>query len=104
MPKNTGAEVESVPIVEESSPEGMSPESMTRALEDCFLQAVKTHVKDKDLPMSGNTFYAQHMRPCRRACTNIDVKASSCKKLGVFLSHLEERGWLALKKNTADPV
>ncbi|CAJ1335960.1 unnamed protein product [Effrenium voratum] len=69
-----------------------------------FCKALKVRIKDRDLPLAGNALYAQHMRPCRRAGSNIDVKASSFKKLSTFLSHAEEKGWLALKKNSADPV
>jgi len=44
------------------------------------------------------------MRPCRRAGWNIDVKVTPFKKLATFLAHAEEQGWLALKKNSADPI
>eukprot|EP00411_Alexandrium_monilatum_P045529 CAMPEP_0175445392 /NCGR_PEP_ID=MMETSP0095-20121207/59725_1 /TAXON_ID=311494 /ORGANISM="Alexandrium monilatum, Strain CCMP3105" /LENGTH=595 /DNA_ID=CAMNT_0016745621 /DNA_START=1 /DNA_END=1788 /DNA_ORIENTATION=- len=82
----------------------MGPEEMDRYLLECFLQAAKTRIKDKDLPMAGNTLYAQHMRGCRRAGSNLDVKQSSKKKLAPFLAQLEELGVLALKKGSADPV
>lgn len=81
-----------------------SPEAMARALEECLLQAIKTRVKDKDLPIKGNELYAQHMRPCRRAGSNIDVKSSSHKKLVAFLSHCESLGWIALKAKAPEPV
>lgn len=79
-------------------------EDMNRALEDCLLQAVKTRIKDKDLPLSGNNLYAQHMRPCRRVGSNLDVKASTFKKLVVFLTHAEAKGWIALKSNSPEPI
>lgn len=82
----------------------ITPADMDAALAECFLQAAKTRVKDKDLPMPGNTLYTQHMRPCRRAGSNIDVKASSSKKLAAFLGSLEARDWLALKKGSSDPI
>ncbi|CAK8987335.1 unnamed protein product [Durusdinium trenchii] len=77
---------------------------MIQNLEECLLQACKTRIKDRDLPLPGNVLYAQHMRPCRRAGSNIDVKATPFKKLSAFLSHVEEKGWLALKKNSSDPI
>ncbi|OLP91097.1 Eukaryotic translation initiation factor 2D [Symbiodinium microadriaticum] len=76
---------------------------MDKALEETLLQAIKTRIKDRDLPMAGNVVYTQHMRPCRRAGSNIDVKVSSFKKLGAFLAHAEELGWIAMKKSS-DPV
>lgn len=76
---------------------------MDKSLEETLLQAIKTRIKDRDLPMAGNVVYTQHMRPCRRAGSNIDVKASSFKKLGAFLAHAEELGWIAMKKSS-DPV
>eukprot|EP00933_Yihiella_yeosuensis_P032554 TRINITY_DN26174_c0_g1_i2.p1 TRINITY_DN26174_c0_g1~~TRINITY_DN26174_c0_g1_i2.p1 ORF type:complete len:410 (+),score=93.49 TRINITY_DN26174_c0_g1_i2:479-1708(+) len=81
-----------------------SPQAMNQALDECLLQAIKTRIKDKDLPIIGNTLYAQHMRPCRRAGSNIDVKVSGFKKLAAFLAHAEELGWIALKKNSPEPV
>ncbi|CAE7943327.1 Eif2d [Symbiodinium necroappetens] len=63
---------------------------MDKALEETLLQAIKTRIKDRDLPMAGNVVYTQHMRPCRRAGSNIDVKVSSFKKLGAFLAHAED--------------
>lgn len=85
-------------------PNAITPQAMTRAMEECFLQAAKTRIKNKDFPISGNALYSQHMRPCRRAGSNIDVKASTYKKLGAFMTHLEELGWLVLKKHAAEPV
>lgn len=82
----------------------MSPKDMDIALAQCFLQTAKTRVKDKDLPIAGNALYAQHMRPCRKAGSNLDVKLSTWKRLAAFLVHLEELGYLALKKGEADPV
>ncbi|CAE7300816.1 Eif2d [Symbiodinium sp. CCMP2456] len=76
---------------------------MDKSLEETLLQAIKTRIKDRDLPMAGNVVYTQHMRPCRRAGSNIDVKVSSFKKLGAFLAHAEELGWIAMKKSS-DPV
>ncbi|CAE7253867.1 Eif2d [Symbiodinium natans] len=76
---------------------------MDKALDETLLQAIKTRIKDRDLPMAGNVVYTQHMRPCRRAGSSIDVKVSSFKKLGAFLAHAEELGWIALKKSS-DPV
>lgn len=81
-----------------------SPEAMSKALEQCFLQAARTRLKEKDMPIKGNELYAQHIRPCRRSDMNIDVKASSFKKLVTFLTHCEAQGWLALKKNSDEPV
>lgn len=89
---------------QDESSEQQTPEAMSKAMEECLLQAIKTRVKDKDLPIAGNALYAQHLRPCRRAGTNIDVKTSSFKKLVTFLAHCEESGWIALKKNSPEPV
>jgi hypothetical protein len=46
--------------------QGVSREEMDALLEMCFLQAVKTTVKEKLLPMEASVFYLQHMRPARQ--------------------------------------
>ena len=45
-----------------------------RLLERCFLQAVRTKIKDKDLPMDVSVFYLQYMRLVRPANTQLDVR------------------------------
>merc|ERR1711918_92053 len=52
-------------------------QDMDETLMDCFLQAVKTRVKDRDLPIMGTTLYGKHMRASRRIGTSCDVKDSS---------------------------
>merc|ERR1719265_617801 len=77
---------------------------MDEALMDCYLQAVKTHVKDRDLPMMGTTLYGKHMRSSRLIGTDCDVKDSSFVWLRPFLESLEDDGLLELKPEVKDPT
>mmetsp|Transcript_36387 Transcript_36387/g.89550 ORF Transcript_36387/g.89550 Transcript_36387/m.89550 type:complete len:361 (+) Transcript_36387:3-1085(+) len=71
---------------------GLSAEEMDVLLERSFLQAVRTTVKDKELPMEVSVLYLQHMRPAREAGTSVDVKRSSYKKLLPFLAAMQAQG------------
>merc|ERR1719158_1868594 len=77
---------------------------MDDTLMDCFLQAVKTRVKDRDLPIMGTTLYGKHMRASRRIGTSCDVKDSSFVWLRPFLESLEVDGLLKLKPEVKDPT
>ena len=60
----------------------LSPDEQVIAV---FFQALRTRVKDKDLPMLASHFYATHMLPARPAGTSVDLKRSSFKKLAGLL-------------------
>eukprot|EP00746_Dinoflagellata_sp_MGD_P157143 gnl/MRDRNA2_/MRDRNA2_86119_c0_seq2.p1 gnl/MRDRNA2_/MRDRNA2_86119_c0~~gnl/MRDRNA2_/MRDRNA2_86119_c0_seq2.p1 ORF type:complete len:514 (+),score=151.44 gnl/MRDRNA2_/MRDRNA2_86119_c0_seq2:98-1639(+) len=77
---------------------------MDDTLMDCFLQAVKTRVKDRDLPIMGTTLYGKHMRASRRIGTSCDVKDSSFVWLRPFLESLEDANLLKLKPEVKDPT
>ena len=67
-----------------------SEEIMDELIEHAFLQALKTTAKKLELPALTSSFYRQHMLP---ACPTeiggpIDIKKSSFKKLGKFLSKM----------------
>jgi len=78
---------------------------MDKILMDCFLQAVKTRVKDRDLPIMGTTLYGKHMRAISRGRgISCDVKDSSYLWLRPFLDALENDGLLKLKPGQKDPM
>ena len=84
-----------VPLDEDETDEEdyRSPEEvMDELVEKAFLQALKTTAKKAELPILTSTFFRQHMLP---ACPSdlggpIDLKKSSYKKLGKFLSKMNE--------------
>eukprot|EP00746_Dinoflagellata_sp_MGD_P161906 gnl/MRDRNA2_/MRDRNA2_89231_c0_seq1.p1 gnl/MRDRNA2_/MRDRNA2_89231_c0~~gnl/MRDRNA2_/MRDRNA2_89231_c0_seq1.p1 ORF type:complete len:430 (-),score=131.53 gnl/MRDRNA2_/MRDRNA2_89231_c0_seq1:108-1277(-) len=76
---------------------------MDGTLRDCFLQAVTTRIKDRDLPVMGTTLYGK-MRQSRKLGTSCDVKDSSFVWLRPFLEHLEEEGLITLKPEVQDPT
>jgi len=78
-------------------------EEMDETLLDCFLQAVTTRVKDRDLPIMGTSLYGK-MRLCRCFGTSCDVKDSSYVWMRSFLEHLEECEMLKLKPEVKDPT
>ena len=67
-------------------------EEMDVLLEQCFMQAVRTRIKDKDLPLDVSVLYLQHMRPVRPVGANLDVKRSTFKKLSKFIAFLASEG------------
>merc|ERR1711904_278453 len=77
---------------------------MDQALMDCFLQAVTTRVKNRDLPMMGTTLYGKYMRSSRRIGTDCDVKDSSFVWLRPFLESLEDHEMIKLKPEVKDPT
>jgi len=77
---------------------------MDETMVQCFLQAVTTHVKDRDLPMMGTTLYGKHMRSSRRVGASCDVKDSSFVWLRPFLEKLEDDGLIKLKPEIKDPT
>jgi len=79
-------------------------EMMDLILMECFLQAVSTRVMAWNLPIKGTTLYTQHMRPCRRIGTSLNVKESTYHNFGAFLAHLENVGLVQLKKGETDAV
>jgi len=76
---------------------------MDETLMDCFLQAVKTRVKDRELPIMGTTLYGKYMRASRRIGTSCDVKDSSFVWLRPFLESLEDENLLTLNPESKDP-
>jgi hypothetical protein len=79
-------------------------EMMDLVLMECFLQAICTRVMAWNLPIKGTTLYTQHMRPCRRIGTSLNVKDSTYHYFGAFLANLENLGLLTLKKGETDAV
>merc|ERR1711904_482395 len=76
---------------------------MDETLMECFLQAVTTRIKDRDLPVMGTTLYGK-MRSCRLLGTSCDVKDSTFAWLRPFLETLEEDGMIKLKPEVKDPT
>jgi translation initiation factor 2D len=70
--------------------------AMDELMRQCFLQAAH-RLSDKQLPLPLNTFYSQHMRPCRPAGSSLEVKASSWKKLQPFMQALSLEGLCELR-------
>jgi len=68
---------------------------MDELLTDCLLQAIKAHIKDKDLPIEASGLFAMVLRARRRGSW-VDVSSSSFKKASVFLARMEKEGLLRL--------
>jgi hypothetical protein len=54
---------------------------MDALLKQSFLEALKTRVKDKDLPMLLNVFYSNHLLAVKPPDATLDLKKSSYKKV-----------------------
>ncbi|KAH9126894.1 hypothetical protein AeMF1_002668 [Aphanomyces euteiches] len=77
--------------------EVMSQAEMNDLLERCFYQAMK-RVKPSDAPMLASQFYASLVLPSRPVGSVINLKATSYKKISVFLKEMEARGIIELKE------
>jgi len=89
---------------EQTAQQKENQREMDETLMDCFLQAVTTRIKDRDLPIMGTTLYGKHMRSSRYIGTSCDVKDSSFVWLRPFLESLEDEKLLELKPEVKDPT
>ncbi|KAF5397343.1 hypothetical protein PHET_09315 [Paragonimus heterotremus] len=64
-------------------------------LRDCFLRGLN-QIKDNQLPMPVNVFYAQYVLTQRPASVNLDIKKTPYKKVGVFLSAMQNERLIEL--------
>ncbi|CAD7943137.1 unnamed protein product [Amoebophrya sp. A25] len=103
-PRGEGAGASSGATSEQDNSNSVSPQEMDRLLLDSFLQACSNPNAKADikLPMDLNVFYASQLRPNRPACTSVDIKRSTHKKLKTFfelLASSEYNGVLELNKD-----
>lgn len=77
----------------------LSAEDVDTLLDKCFLQALHTTVKDKDLPMAGSTLWSNHILPCRPSGITLDIKKSSHKKLSKWLQSKSSTGLIKVKED-----
>ncbi|KAG7370246.1 translation initiation factor SUI1 [Nitzschia inconspicua] len=78
-------------IVNNNNTPSIDDNSPDRILHLSFCQAL-VNLKNKDLPMSTGTFYAQHVLSNRPDGTVIDLKATSYKKFGNYLREMVSKG------------
>ncbi|TGZ70154.1 hypothetical protein CRM22_003349 [Opisthorchis felineus] len=60
-----------------------------------FLRALKL-LKDKQLPMPVNVFYAQHLLAQKPPAIDLDIKKTSYKKVSVFLKAMQDQGLVSV--------
>jgi len=75
----------------------MSPKEMDALLEACMLQALRTTVTDKTLPLLQGQLWNAHVLLARPPNTKLDVRLSSYKKLQKFLEVNSKDGLLDVK-------
>ncbi|KAJ0972861.1 hypothetical protein J5N97_020820 [Dioscorea zingiberensis] len=83
----------------EKETKNLSTTDVDSLLDKCFLQALHTSVKDKDLPMPGSTLWANHVLPCRPSGITLDIKRSSHKKLSKWLHSKSSAGLISAKED-----
>jgi len=71
---------------------------MDDLLQQCFLTALKTKLKDKDLPSLTSNFYRNSVLPSCPDNTTLDVKKTTFKKLSVFMNKMVDLGLIKLKE------
>jgi len=67
-------------------------------IKESFFNALKLSLKDKDFPMEAGTIWSGHMILCKPPGKNIELKHSSYKKLGKFLTLMEKDGLIIYKE------
>ena len=73
-------------------------EIMDDIIETAFLQALRTTAKKAELPLLTSTFFRQHMVPASPNELQMELKKSSYKKLGKFLSKMNEEKIIVLNE------
>jgi hypothetical protein len=79
----------------EQAVEGSLPDdahAMDARLDAALLQALRTTVTDKSMPLTQGQLWNAHVLPARAAGTNLEVKLSTFKKLGDWLKAKEKQG------------
>jgi predicted ribosome-associated RNA-binding protein Tma20 len=59
---------------------------------ECFLQALRRRVKPKDLPILASAFFSRDLAGVRPVGSSVEVRRTSWKKAGCFLSYMEDEG------------
>lgn len=77
----------------------LTAEDMDALLNKCLLQALRTSVKDKELPIPGSTLWSNHILPNRPPGSTLDVKKSSHKKLSKWLQVAASSGLVTAKED-----
>ncbi|XP_010247737.1 PREDICTED: eukaryotic translation initiation factor 2D [Nelumbo nucifera] len=83
----------------EKEQHALSSEEVDMLLDKCLLQALRTSVTDKYLPMPGSILWSNHVLPCRPPGTTLDIKKSSHKKLSKWLHSKASAGWVVVKED-----
>lgn len=90
-------------LVEENNAEDNTTEEeeepldMNTLVEQTFLQALKRHIKDRELPMLVNQFFSNVLLPCRPKNVVLNLKQTKYKKVGVFMHAMEAKGIISLQ-------
>ncbi|XP_014776096.1 eukaryotic translation initiation factor 2D isoform X1 [Octopus bimaculoides] len=69
-------------------------EEMDSLLRHCFLCALKSKVKEKELPIMTINFYRNHMKAFCPEGKTLEVKKSSYKKLSKFLQEMQDNDFI----------
>jgi translation initiation factor 2D len=76
-----------------------TPAEMDALIDSCLLQALRTRVRDADLPSPASTLWAAHVLPARPAGAHVDIKRSSYKKVARLFATKAADGLLTLKED-----
>ncbi|CAE1304714.1 EIF2D [Acanthosepion pharaonis] len=75
-------------------------EEMDELLLHCFLCALKSRLKDKDLPIPTVNFYRNHMKAFCSPGKTLEIKKSSYKKFSKFLQTMEEQNFIRVTEKS----
>lgn len=76
----------------------VSEEEMSKWIREAFLNCLRLSFKSENLPVDVGQFQKEYMMPSRPLNSFLDVKRSTFKSLGNFLSEMEKEGIILLDK------
>ncbi len=68
-------------------------------MDACLLQALRTRIRERDVPMPASTLWASHLLPSRPAGAHVDAKRSSHKKVPRFFAAKAAEGLLSVRED-----
>ena len=90
----------SAPISASAPPSAPStPEEMDALIDRSMLQALRSSVKDKSLPLLSTAFWSLHVAPSRPEGSTLDVKAGTHRKMSKLIQSKAALGWFTAKED-----
>jgi translation initiation factor 2D len=77
----------------------ISTKEADEQLMEAFLNCLIISLNEDDLPIENAALWKEHILPCRRPGTTLDIKNTSYKKLAKFFAHADKVGIITFKES-----